>query len=195
VSDQLTALCTEYERISAAALTNFLTPVGGRRGKQKAIRYDASLKRATRYIAQLKKLEGRILALGGEVPNKKPAQAVGQSRPARPAPTPAPTPVIAGPPAPCDMTIEALKAEDAQREVERRAAGALSISARHRSIKAELGRRSAIATTAARRSAAAKKGAKTRAERKAAGLGPKPRSRFEEMFREPPGGWTDADRV
>jgi hypothetical protein len=190
VSDQLTALCAKYERVSAAAVANFLTPVGGRRGKQKAIRYDASLKRAARYSAQLKSLEAQIRALGGEVPRDKP---VGKPRPARPEPAPAPAP--AGPPAPCDMTIEALKAEDAQLEVERRASGALSISARHRSLKAELGRRSAIATTAARRSAAAKKAAKTRAERKAAGLGPKPRSRFDEMFKEPPGGWTDADRV
>ena len=111
------------------------------------------------------------------------------------APRPAPGPAPAGPPAPRDMTNEALKAEDAELEAERRAAGALSIGDRHRSIKAELGRRSAIGTTKARRSAAGRKAAETRARRKAAGLGPK-RSRFDELFNSPPpGGWTDADRV
>ncbi|MGH3986077.1 MAG: helicase-related protein, partial [Pseudonocardiaceae bacterium] len=89
--------------------------------------------------------------------------------------------------APGDMTDEQLRATDARMDEERRASGARSITDEHRTIKAELGRRSSVAA----RSASAKRGAETRARRQAAGLPPK-REPFTPN-KPPPGGWTDAD--
>ncbi|SLG39483.1 Uncharacterised protein [Mycobacteroides abscessus subsp. abscessus] len=90
---------------------------------------------------------------------------------------------------PRDMTLEALRAEDAELEQARRDAGAMTVTERHRAIKAELGARAA----AAGRSARAKRGAATRARRKDAGLPPK-RKQFS-MDNAPGGGWSAADRV
>ncbi|MCM6776272.1 hypothetical protein NDR87_18740 [Nocardia sp. CDC159] len=105
-------------------------------------------------------------------------------------------PEFVGPqqPDPRTMTREALKAEDAELDRIRRATKVWTLTPRHRAVKSALGDFAAAdvrARTAARRSEAAKRGAVTRARRKAAGLPPK---RLE-MFSPPPGGWTDADRV
>lgn len=185
VTERLAQLLAEYERLAATAKAN-ADNAGGGRGKQGKIRYDAALKRAAKYSAQLVRLERQIRALGGEIPRVEPA----------PKPERAPKVEFVGPrqPDPRTMTREALKAEDAELDQARKAAGRHSITDRHRAIKAALGAYAAAdlrARAAARRSEAAKRGAVTRAKRKAAGLPPK----HLECFMPPPGGWTEADRV
>ncbi|WP_370012664.1 hypothetical protein [Nocardia cyriacigeorgica] len=181
-NEQLSRLLAEYERTAAAAIANFQRPTGGR-GKQGKQRTDAAIRRAAKYSEQLRRLESQIRAQGGTVPGTEPAPAA-ESLAARPAPAAPSLPV------PRAMTVEALRAEDAELDQARRETGSPTLTDRHRAIKAELGARAA----AAARSARSKRAAATRARRKAAGLPPR-RSRFEQMFSPPPGGWTDADRV
>ncbi|WP_280460964.1 hypothetical protein [Nocardia carnea] len=180
-NEQLSHLLAEYERVSAAAIANFQRPTGGR-GKQGKQRTDAAIRRAAKFSEKLRRLESQIRAQGGTVPGTEPTPA---------AERPAARPVPAAPslPVPRAMTVDALRAEDAERDQARRETGARTLSERHRAIKAELGERSA----AAARSARSKRAAATRARRKAAGLPPL-RQRFA-LNNPPPGGWTDADRV
>jgi hypothetical protein len=187
--DRLAQLLAEYERVSAAATANADNAAGGR-GKQGKRRYDAALRRGAAFSKQLRQLENQIHAAGGEIPRDEP--------------TPKPErPVFVGPVLPdhramtqiaLKMTREALKAEDANLDEIRRAAKIWTLTPWHRAVKSALGEHAAAdarARTAARRSDAAKRGAVTRARRKAAGLPPK----HLEPFMPPPGGWTDADRV
>ncbi|GAB4590175.1 hypothetical protein [Nocardia sp. IFM 10818] len=182
--DTLPDLITQYRSVAAAAIANFHTPRGGR-GKQGKRRTDAALRRAAKYSQQLRDLESRILALGGTIPDLDPT----------PEPTPA-KPVVTQAPPLHTMTLDALRAEDAELESARRAVGSPSLTPRHRQIKTELGHRAAQRSreaVAARRSDAGKRGALTRARRKAAGLPPK-RQRFA-LDNAPAGGWTDEDCV
>lgn len=184
----LPQLLAEYERVSAALVANF-RDYGWGRGKQAKRRTDGALRRGAKYSEQLRQLENQIRAAGGEVPGFT----------STPEPERAPKPVrpeFVGPhqPDPRTMTREALKAEDVRLDEIRKAAGRHSITDRHRAVKSALGAYAAAdirARNAARRSEAAKRGAATRAKRKAAGLPPK----HLECFMPPPGGWTEADRV
>lgn len=181
--DRLTPLLAEYGRTLAATIANFERRGGGR-GKQGKRQTDAALRRGAQFSEQLRRLESEIHALGGTLPGSEPDAT----------PDPVPAEPITGPTDPRTMTREALQAEDATLETERREAGARTLLPRHRAIKAELGAYAAAdlrARNSARRSASAKRGAATRAARKAAGLPPK---RLE-WCSPPPGGWTDADRV
>jgi hypothetical protein len=169
---------------------NFDRPTGGR-GKQGLRRTDAAIRRGAKYAEQLRQLASRIRAAGGEVPGfasaPKPQRAPIAQRPKLEQPD------LIGSPDPRTMTREELQAEDVELERARRAAG-VTVTPRQRAIRSALGAYVAAdmrARAAARRSDAAKRGAVTRARRKAAGLPPK---RLE-MFMPPPGGWTDADRV
>lgn len=184
----LPQLLAEYERVSGAMVANFERPTGGR-GKQGLRRTDAAIRRGAQYSQQLRQLGNQIRAAGGEVPGftsaPKPERAPKLERPE-----------FVGPqlPDPRTMSREALRTEDVELDQARRAAGRHSITERHRAIKSALGAFAAAdirARSAARRSEAAKRGAATRARRKAAGLPP---MRLE-MFAPPPGGWTDADRA
>lgn len=153
------------------------------RGKQHNIRYDAALRRTAQLFDRMRNLEREIAALGGTVPEREtPVE-----------PKAAPVPLRPAKPSPRGMTDEELKEADERMEAERRATGARSITEEHRAVKAELGRRWRERTTKAVRSAAGKKGAATRARRKAAGLPPM-RQPFS-FDNAPTGGWTDADRV
>lgn len=187
-SDRLTEALAELRQVRAAVVRVGEEPVGGRsRTKRYGVRVDAKLKRVARLVEQARRLEREITALGGTVPPlvepraERPRPVV-PVRPARPVSTP-----------PTAMTDEDLRAADERMAAEKRASGAVSITSEHRAVKAELGRRSAIRTTRERRSAAGRKAAETRRKREALGLPPKRRS-FS-LNSEPPGGWTDADRV
>src|SRR5487761_1370456 len=168
-TEEVTQLLHEHARVSAAAIANFHSTGG--HGKQGKLRTDAALKRAAKYSDQLRRLDSAIRALGGAVPGVEPQET----------PRFECTPVAV---LPVSMTLEALHAEDAALEQERRAVGSYSVSPRHRAIKAELGSRNLAIRTAARRSVAGKKAAAPRARRNAAGLPPK-QSRFDEMFTPP----------
>ncbi len=186
----LPQLLAEYERVSKAATDNANNAAGGR-GKQGKRRYDAALRRGAKFSQQLRQLENQIRTAGGAVPGSAPE------------PKPAPRPEFVGPRMPdqrtmtqiaLKMTREELKSEDVRLDEIRRAAKVWTLTPWHRAVKSALGEYAAAdarARTAARRSEGAKRGAVTRARRKAAGLPPK---RLE-MFSPPPGGWTDADLV
>jgi hypothetical protein len=183
---RLAELFAEYERVSKTMVANFERPTGGR-GKQGLRRTDAAIRRGAQYAEQLRQLASQIRAAGGEVPGfvSKPER---MPKPARPE--------FVGPrqPDPRTMTREALRVEDAALERVRQTTKRYTVTDRHRAIKAALGAYAVAdmrARAAERRSEAAKRGAATRAKRKAAGLPPK---RLE-MFSPPPGGWTDTDRV
>lgn len=188
VADRLSQLLVEHRRILAVA-TSTANNAGGGRGKQAKRRYDGALHRTAKYFEQLRQLERQIHALGGEIPRDEPAP--------KPVPAPKAEPLeLVGPQQlnPRMMSREALRAEDVELDRLRRAQGSHSITSRHREMRSALGAYAAAdirARATARRSDAAKRGAVTRAKRKAAGLPPK---RLE-MFSPPPGGWTDADRV
>ncbi|WP_280393091.1 hypothetical protein [Nocardia wallacei] len=182
----LPQLLAEYERVSAALVANF-RDYGWGRGKQAKRRTAGALRRGAKYSEQLRQLENQIRAAGGEVPG------FASKRESTPKPV---RPEFVGPrqPDPRTMTREALKAEDVRLDEIRKAAGRHSITDRHRAVKSALGAYAAAdirARAAVRRSEAAKRGAATRAKRKAAGLPPK----HLECFMPPPGGWTEADRV
>ena len=186
-ADRLPELLAERERILAAA-TATANNAGGGRGKQAKRRYDGALHRTAKYFEQLRQVEAQIRALGGTVPADEPEP--------KPVPKTERIPEFVGPQRldPRTMTREALKAEDAELDRIRKAAKICTITDRHRAIKSALGKYAAAdlgARNAVRRSAAAKRGAVTRAKRKAAGLPPK----HLECFMPPPGGWTDADLV
>lgn len=188
-NDRLAQLLAEHQRILAAAMAT-ANNAGGGRGKQAKRRYDGALHRTAQYFEQLRQLEAQIRALGGEIPREEPA----------------PKPVrleFVGPrlldqramtQVALKMTREELKAEDVKLDAIRRAAKIWTFTLWHRAIKSALGEHAAAdarARTHAHRSEGAKRGAVTRAKRKAAGLPPK---RLE-CFMPPPGGWTDADLV
>lgn len=191
-SERLPQLLAEYQSVSEAMVANFERPTGGR-GKQGLQRTDAAIRRGAKFAAQLRQLENQIRAAGGVVPGFASA----------PKPEPAPRPEFVGPRLPDQRTMtqvalkrtrEELKAEDARLDAVRRAAKLWTLTPWHRAVKSALGEYAAAdvrARATARRSEAAKRGAATRAHRKAAGLPPK----HLEMFSPPPGGWTDADRV
>jgi len=182
-------LLAEHRRILAVIMAT-ANNAGGGRGKQAKRRYDGALHRTAKGFEQLHRIEAQIRALGGEIPRDEPA----------------PQPVrleFVGPRLPDQRTMtqvavkmgrEALKAEDVRLDGIRRAAKIWTLTPWHRAIKSALGEYAAAdarARVAAHRSEGAKRGAMTRARRKAAGLPPK----SKECFMPPPGGWTDADRV
>lgn len=191
-AERIDQLLAEYERVSAAMVANFDRPTGGR-GKQGLRRTDAAIRRGAKFAEQLRQLENRIRAAGGEAPGFASA----------PKPKPAPRPEFVGPRMPDQRAMtqialkgmrEELKAEDVRLDEIRRAAKVWTLTPWHSAVKAALGEYAAAdirARSAARRSEGAKRGAVTRARRKAAGLPPK---RLE-MFGPPPGGWTAADLV
>lgn len=190
MSESLADLLAEYQRVSKAMVANFERPTGGR-GKQGLRRTDAAIRRGAKFAQEVRQLESQIRAAGGEVPGF-PSEPKPQRAPIAQRPKPE-QPDLIGSPDPRTMSREELQTEDAVLEQARRAART-TVTPRHQAIRSALGAYAAAdirARTAARRSAGAKRGAVTRARRKAAGLPPK---RLE-MFSPPPGGWTDADRV
>jgi len=185
--ESLSRLLAEHQRILGAVMAT-ANNAGGGRGKQAKRRYDGALRRTAKYFEQLRQVEAQIRALGGTVPADEPES--------KPVPKPKRIPEFVGPqqPDPRTMTREALRAEDAELDRLRKAAKRYTVTDRHRAVKAALGAYAAAdmrARATVRRSEAAKRGAVTRAKRKAAGLPPK----HLECFMPPPGGWTDADLV
>ena len=67
MSETLSDLLAEYQRTMDAMVANFDRPAGGR-GKQGLRRTDAAIRRGAKYAEQLRQLESRIRAAGGEVP-------------------------------------------------------------------------------------------------------------------------------
>jgi hypothetical protein len=92
-----------------------------------------------------------------------------------------------------DMTTEELTAMDVTMMSDYYASGANSLTAEHKSVKAELGHRSAERARKESRARAAKKATATHARRAAAGL--PPIRRTFSLDNAPAGGWTEADRV
>jgi hypothetical protein len=92
-----------------------------------------------------------------------------------------------------NMTTEELTAMDTTMMSDYYASGTNSLTDEHRSVKAELGYRSAERARKESRARAAKKASATRTRRAAAGL--PPMRRTFSLDNAPTGGWTEADRV